>query len=171
MKVAMIVAVAENNAIGLNNKMPWHLPEDLQHFKAITMGKPIIMGRKTFESLRKPLPGRTNIVITRDATYDHDGIRVVHSLTSALSLAKNIAMADTINELMVIGGANIYQQALPLAQRLYLTRIHKKFEGDTFFPELDNNQWQEMTREDKSIDSTPPLNYSHIVMERQPNGS
>ena len=168
MKIAMIAAVAENNAIGINNKMPWYLPGDLRYFKAVTMGKPIVMGRKTFESLGKPLPGRTNIVITRDKGYSRDGIKVVHSLSDALSLADDIAMIDGISEIMVIGGAEIYKQAMPKAERLYLTRVYQSFEGDAFFPEFDKGLWQEIAREDHCTEDEKALTYSYLVLERQP---
>ncbi len=166
MKIAMIAAVAENNAIGINNKMPWYLPGDLRYFKAVTMGKPIIMGRKTFESLRKPLPGRTNIVITRDENYHFEGIRVVHSLKDALSLAEDVALIDGVQELMVIGGAEIYRQALPQAERLYLTKVYQSFEGDAFFPEIDKSQWQEIAREDHRTDDEQQLTYSYLVLDK-----
>ncbi|MDB2384505.1 dihydrofolate reductase [Endozoicomonas sp.] len=166
MKIAMIAAVAENNAIGINNKMPWYLPGDLRYFKAVTMGKPIIMGRKTFESLGKPLPGRTNIVITRDQQYNHDGVRVVHSLEDALSLAESIAMIDGVSELMVIGGAEIYRQALPKAERLYLTRVYQRFEGDAFFPEFDERNWTEVTRKDQTTEDEQQLTYSYLILDK-----
>ncbi|MDP0560991.1 MAG: dihydrofolate reductase [Candidatus Endonucleobacter sp. (ex Gigantidas childressi)] len=169
MKVAMIAAVAENNTIGMNNKMPWHLPGDLKYFKAVTMGKPIIMGRKTFESLGRPLPGRVNIVISRDESYWHAGIHVVHGLSDALSLAVDIATTDGVDELIVIGGAEIYRQALPQAERLYLTRVYHSFEGDTFFPDFNDSQWQETSREDHVTDEVPYLTYSHLVMDRKPS--
>ncbi|MDD7805661.1 MAG: dihydrofolate reductase [Endozoicomonas sp. (ex Botrylloides leachii)] len=167
MKVAMIAAVAENNAIGINNKMPWYLPDDLLYFKSVTMGKPIIMGRKTFESLGKPLPGRTNIVITRDQQYCCDGIRVVHSIEDALSLAENIALVEGVDELMVIGGAEIYQQALPKAERLYLTRVYQSFNGDAFFPEFNNSEWNEVSRCDKSTGDEKRLTYSYLVLDKK----
>ena len=166
MKIAMIAAVAENRAIGIDNKMPWYLPGDLRYFKAVTMGKPIIMGRKTFESLGKPLPGRTNIVITRDKAYHFDGIKVAHSLGDALSLAEDIALIDGVQELMVIGGAEIYRQALPRAERLYLTKVYKSFEGDAFFPEFDESQWQETFREDHQTEDEQHLTYSYLILDK-----
>ena len=166
MKIAMIAAVAENNAIGINNKMPWYLPGDLRYFKAVTMGKPIIMGRKTFDSLRKPLPGRTNIVITRDKDWSHEGVKVVHSLQDAISLAEDVALINGNDELMVIGGAEIYRQALPQADRLYLTRVYQSFKGDAFFPELNDAEWQEVAREDQHSEDEEPLKFSYLVLER-----
>ena len=166
MKLAMIAAVAENNAIGINNKLPWYLPGDLRYFKAVTMGKPIIMGRKTFDSLRKPLPGRTNIVITRDREYQREGISVVYSLDEAISLAEDVALINGCEELMIIGGEQIYREALPRADRLYLTRVHRSFDGDAFFPELDSAEWQETLREDLVVDDEDALAYSYLVLDR-----
>ncbi|WP_211829371.1 dihydrofolate reductase [Kistimonas asteriae] len=166
MKLAMIAAVAENNAIGINNKLPWYLPGDLRYFKAVTMGKPIIMGRKTFDSLRKPLPGRANIVITRDRDYQREGISVVYSLDEAISLAEDVALINGCEELMIIGGEQIYREALPKAERLYLTRVHRSFDGDAFFPELDPAEWQETLREDLVVDDEDAMGYSYLVLDR-----
>ena len=135
MKISLIVAQSKNNVIGKNNQLPWHLPADLQHFKQITMGKPIIMGRKTFESIGKPLPGRNNIVISRNQQLSIPGCTVFHSIESALAAMK----AEP--EVMIIGGADLFLQALPLAHRIYLTVIDAEFEGDTFFPVLDAKVW------------------------------
>ena len=167
MKIAMIAAVAENNAIGINNKMPWYLPGDLRYFKAVTMGKPIIMGRKTFDSLRKPLPGRTNIVITRGTQWHHEGVKVVHSLDEALSMAEDIALINGNDEVMVIGGAQIYKQALDKADRLYLTRVYQSFEGDAFFPEINDSDWVETARQDMQSEDEEPLTFSYLVLDRK----
>ena len=164
MKITMIAAVAANDAIGIDNKMPWYLPGDLRYFKAVTMGKPIIMGRKTFESLGRPLPGRVNIVMTRDASWQQEGVRVVASLEAALALAESEAMINGVTELMIIGGEQIYRQALPKAGRLYLTRVDQSFEGDAFFPALEASEWQETTREDHETDNG--MKYSYLVMDR-----
>ena len=166
MKLAMIAAVAENNAIGINNKMPWYLPGDLRYFKAITMGKPIIMGRKTFDSLRKPLPGRTNIVITRDKSWQQDGVKVVYSLDEAIELAEDIALINGNDEIMVIGGEQIYRMALEKAERLYLTKVYQSFDGDAFFPELNDRQWQETSREDLQSEGEQALAYSYLILDR-----
>ncbi len=166
MKLAMIAAVAENNAIGINNKMPWYLPEDLRYFKAVTMGKPIIMGRKTFDSLRKPLPGRTNIVVTRDPQWHHEGVKVVHSLDAAIELSEDVALINGNEEVMIIGGEQIYRQALPKADRLYLTRVYQSFEGDAFFPELDESQWREVSRQDRQSEDDEPVVFSYLVLDR-----
>ncbi|MCX4027554.1 dihydrofolate reductase [Spartinivicinus sp. SM1973] len=166
MHICLVAAVAANNAIGINNKLPWYLPGDLRYFKRLTMGKPIIMGRKTFESLGKPLPGRTNIVITRNSAFAAEGVKVVHTLEAAIALAESIGLIDGCEEMMVIGGAQIYEQALPVATRLYLTRVHKSFEGDTFFPEFDDNQWQLTAEETQETDHQPPLKYSYQILDR-----
>jgi dihydrofolate reductase len=160
MKVSIVVAMAANRVIGNNNQLPWHLPADLKHFKQTTMGKPILMGRKTWESIGRPLPGRTNIVITRDESYAAPGCLVVHSIEAAMQAA---AQQD---EVMVIGGAEFYRQVLPRADTIYLTRIHQDFEGDTFFPELDEAEWQEVARVDCDADDRNPYAYSFIRLER-----
>ena len=140
--ICLIVAAAENGVIGRDGKMPWHLPSELKYFRARTMGKPLIMGRKTFQSIGKPLPGRAMIVITRDMGFAAAGIDVVHSLDAALVLAAGLVAASGALEIMVIGGAEIYAQALPLAGRVYLTQIAARFEGDAFFPPLEPSQWR-----------------------------
>ena len=166
MKLALIVAMAKNHVIGINNNLPWHLSEDLKYFKRVTMGKPIIMGRKTFESIGKPLPGRTNIVVTRNANYQVEGVKVVHSLKAAMELCESIAVIDGCEEAMVIGGAELYQQALPLADYLYLTDVHAEVEGDAFFREFDRSDWQEIARENFRAVEPNPYNYSFTVLEK-----
>lgn len=126
----------ENRVIGNKNQLPWHLPADLQHFKQLTLGKPIIMGRKTFDSIGKPLPQRPNIVVTRDLAFQAPGVLIAYSLPEALALAQEA------EEAMIIGGAHIFEQALPIVHRMYLTIIHHKFEGDTYFPQWDPREWQ-----------------------------
>lgn len=140
--LAMIAALAQNRVIGLDNKMPWHLPADLKHFKAMTLGKPIVMGRKTWESLGRPLPGRLNLVVSRQPDLRPEGAEAFGSLDAALVRAEQWACEQGASEIMLIGGAQLYQQALPLAQRLYLTRIAANPEGDAFFPVFDEAQWQ-----------------------------
>lgn len=168
MILSVIVAAAENGVIGRNNALPWHLPGDLRYFKRTTMGKPVIMGRKTFESIGRPLPGRTNIVITRQSNYSApDGVRVVNSLDEALALAEDVALIDGAEELMVIGGEAIYAGALPLAQRLYLTEVHAEVEGDAHLPPIDWGQWRELSRERFEAVSPNPYAYSFVVYERQ----
>ena len=167
MKLALIWAMARNRTIGRNNALPWYLPEDLKHFKRVTLGKPIIMGRKTWESIGRPLPGRTNIVITRDAAFQADGVRVVHSLEQALALAEKICLLDGGDEAIVMGGAEIYALALPHADRLYLTQVHADVEGDAHFPPLDLTQWHELGREDFAAQGPNPYDYSFLILERE----
>lgn len=135
--ISLIAAMSQNGVIGVNNQLPWHLSADLKRFKQVTMGKPIIMGRKTYESIGKPLPGRDNYVITRNKNFQAAGCIVTHSLTDA------IKACDKTAEIMIMGGANIYAQALPMADKLYLTIIEKDYEGDTFFPDMNYNHWYE----------------------------
>ncbi len=144
--IAMIAAMAKNRVIGVDNQLPWYLPEDLRFFKRMTQAKPLVMGRKTFQSIGRPLPGRLNIVVTRDAEFHHDGIRVCHDLPSALALADQQATIDGVEEIMVMGGAEIYAQALGHASRLYLTEVAIEVEGDARFPELDMSEWEEVQR-------------------------
>lgn len=167
MKISLIVAKAENGCIGRNNKLPWYLPGDLKYFKQATMGKPIIMGRKTWESLKGPLPGRANIVITRQAGYLADGARVVPSLDAALTLAEHIALIDGVDETVVIGGAEIYTQALPRTRRMYVTEVHAAVEGDAFFPTVDASQWREVGRDRFTAEPPNQYDYSFVIYDRQ----
>lgn len=164
--IAMIVAMAGNRVIGQNNQLPWHLPNDLKYFRANTLGKPIIMGRKTFDSIGKPLPGRTNIVISGNRDFHADGIRVTHNLDQAIALARGIARADGAGEAMIIGGAQLYQEALPLVTRLYVTEVHANIEGDAYFPQVDWQQWRQQSRVDYFAEGTNPYNYSFVVYQR-----
>lgn len=140
--LAMIAALADNRVIGLDNKMPWHLPADLKHFKAMTLGKPIIMGRKTWDSLGRPLPGRLNLVVSRQRDLQLEGAETFTDLDAALTRAEHWAREQGASELMLIGGAQLYAQALLQAQRLYLTRIDAAPEGDAFFPAFEEAEWQ-----------------------------
>ncbi|MGE7923994.1 dihydrofolate reductase [Viridibacillus arvi] len=158
--ISLIVAHDENNVIGLNNAMPWHLPGDLAYFKRTTMGKPMIMGRKTFESIGKPLPGRTNIVITRDEEYAREGIVIVHSLEEALAQAKKES-----EEIMIIGGEQIFRMTLPMADRLYVTKIEKQYEGDTFFPSY-GDEWQVVSQSEVN-ETEDGLKFTYLVYERK----
>ena len=160
MKISIIVAMDANGVIGRDNELPWHLPADLQHFKKTTMGKPILMGRKTYESIGRPLPGRSNIVITRDSRYQAAGCVVVNSIDAAMDAA------GEQDEIMVIGGAEFYRQVLPRTQTIYLTRIHEAFEGDTVFPELKDADWREVERSDQEADEKNPHDYSFIRLDR-----
>ncbi|MCE8041385.1 MAG: dihydrofolate reductase [Billgrantia sp.] len=164
--VAMIAAVSRNGVIGVDNKLPWHLPEDLKFFKRMTQAKPLIMGRKTFASIGRPLPGRLNIVVTRDKNFRHDGVRVCHDLESALFLADQQATIDASEEIMVMGGGEIYAQALPHASRIYLTEVDVEVEGDALFPELDESEWQEVQRVPGSPSPGQP-SYSFVEYQRR----
>jgi dihydrofolate reductase len=169
--LSIIVAMANNSAIGKDNQLLWHLPEDLQYFKRTTMGKPIVMGRKTFESIGRPLPGRLNIVITRQTDWQHEGVKVVHTIEDALRLAEAQSIIDGMDEVMVIGGAEIYKTALPVADKLYITRVDAEIDGDAFFPEVDDSVWQETSRESFSAgDSSLKANaydYAFCVLEHK----
>lgn len=167
MKISLIAAIAENNCIGNNNKLPWYLPEDLKYFKAITSGKAIIMGRNTYDSLGKPLPNRTNIVITRNKDFSAaEGVRVVHSLDEAIKVAEAVAHIQGQDEVLVIGGAQIYTEALNRANRLYLTEVCKTVSGDAFFPDWEKSDWQEMAREKHHYEPAA-LDYSFVVYDRK----
>lgn len=164
--VAMIVAMAQNRVIGRNNELPWHLPNDLKYFKACTMGKPIIMGRKTFESIGRPLPGRSNIVVTRDTQWSAPGVEVVHDLDTALALGNRLAQTAGLEELMVIGGEQIYRACLPRAGVLYVTEVHAEVAGDAYFPEWSVAQWQERHRESFKAGGDNPYDYSFVTYRR-----
>lgn len=160
MKISLIAAMASNRAIGLNKQMPWHLSVDLKKFKQITMGFPVLMGRKTFESIGKPLPGRTNIIITRNPDYKQQHCMVFNNVEKA------IAACQQYDEMFVIGGAALYELMLPVASTLYLTQINKRFEGDTFFPEINAIEWREVAREEFNSTETIDFSYSFIQLER-----
>ena len=163
--VSLLAALARNRVIGRDNAIPWHLPEDLKRFKQLTLGHAVIMGRKTFDSIiettGKPLPGRDNIVITRSRGWAHAGCRVAHSLEEALAAVASAKQA------FVIGGAEIYALALPLADRLYFTEIDAEFEGDALFPEFDRTQWREVSRESRRVDGAGGFGYHFVVYERR----
>jgi dihydrofolate reductase len=159
MIVSIVVAISQNHAIGKDNKLLWYLPKDLKHFKEITTGHTVIMGRKTYESVGKPLPNRRNIIITRQQVKI-EGCEVVNSVEAALALCKNEA------EVFIVGGAEIYRQALHLTDRIYLTLIHENFEGDTYFPEIKADLWKETERQDHEPDEKNLLPYSFITFER-----
>jgi dihydrofolate reductase len=165
--LSLIAAVARNGCIGIDNKLPWHLPEDLRFFKRVTSGKPIIMGRNTFESLGRPLPNRTNIVITRNPDFTApEGVKVVHTLAEALRVADAVVHIDGGDEIMVIGGAQIYAEALPHTSRMYLTEVDKVVAGDAFFPAWNRAEWQEVARERHHYEPAQ-LDYSFVVYERR----
>lgn len=159
--LSMIVATADNRVIGKDNQMPWHMPADLQYFKKVTLKKPIIMGRKTFESIGRPLPGRRNIVISRDKNYQAEGIELVSSVEEALEAAQGV------EEIMVIGGGKIYEHCLPKAQRLYITHIDLDVEGDTYFPDYEQHaSWQLLSSEAHQADDSNAYPYRFNVYER-----
>jgi len=159
-RVTLIAAIARNGVIGQGNRLPWHLPADLKRFKRETMGKPIVMGRRTWESLPGLLPHRTHIVVTRDRHYVADGAMVTHSLEEALTLAGG----DEVN---IIGGAQLYHAALPLADRMLITEVDVEAEGDIVFPEYDHFLWQELSREAHAPDRSNPYPYAFVTLERR----
>lgn len=159
-RVSVIAALARNGVIGIENRLPWRLPEDLAHFKALTLGHPILMGRKTFESLGRPLPGRTNIVITRNRDYCRDGCIVAGSIPAAIALCK-----DT-DEIFFIGGAELYAQAIPLADRLYLTEVDVEAEGDAWFPDYERAVFRETARTSHTGEKGDRLRFDFVVYER-----
>jgi dihydrofolate reductase len=161
MKISLIVAMASNRAIGLNNQMPWHLSADLKRFKQITMGHPIIMGRLTFEAIGRPLPGRTNIIVSRNPAYKQEGCVIVDSVEAAINQACRLA-----DEVFVIGGSTLYEASLPIAGTLYITQINQDFEGDTFFPALDESCWVELEREDVVDDPLVSFSYSFLILQK-----
>ena len=160
MQISIIVALANNNVIGNNNKLPWHMPADLKHFKANTLCKPIIMGRKTYETIGKALPGRRNIVVTHDKSWRCTDCEIYHSLREAFAAVKECA------EVMAIGGAEIYKAILPLADKMYLTFIHHDFVGDAYFPSWDAHEWQEIEHIDCPADEENPYFYSFVILQR-----
>ncbi|MDX4073700.1 MULTISPECIES: dihydrofolate reductase [Brucella] len=146
--VSIIVAAAENGVIGRDNDMPWRLSTDLKRFKALTLGKPVIMGRRTWESIGRPLPGRPNIVVTRDANFQAEGVHIVGSLEEGIALGRKLAEELGAGEVCIIGGGKIYAQALPLADRVHLTRVLAAIDGDTHFPEIKSDGWRLVSSED-----------------------
>jgi dihydrofolate reductase len=158
--LSIVVAISENNAIGKDNQLLWHLPADLKHFKEITSGHPIIMGRKTYDSIGRPLPNRRNIVITRQTDLNIPNVEVVNSLQEA------IALCETENEVFVIGGAEIYKHALALTNRIYLTVVHQNYEADAFFPVLKKDEWKEVAQEYHQADEKNNVAYTFSTLER-----
>ena len=160
-QLSILVAMAKNRTIGINNSLPWHIPQDLKYFKALTMGHHIVMGRKTFESIGKPLPGRTTVVVTRNRTLKIEGCAVVHSLEEAIAACAND------NEIFIVGGAELYAQALPLTDTLYVTEIQQDAEGDAHFPAFDQKLWREAARERHSQEIPQPLEYHFVEYRRK----
>ena len=161
MIISIIVAMDKNRLIGQGNRLPWKLPADMKHFRRLTLGKPVLMGRKTFESIGKPLAKRTNIIVTHNRNYQADGCIVTHSIDEALVVARDH------EEVMVIGGASIYKLFLPRADRLYLTQIHESFVGDVYFPAFDRVDWQEVKCIDHQADEKNPYPYSFLFIHRR----
>ena len=158
MKLSLVVALSQNKVIGLQNRLPWHLPADLQHFKKLTWGKPILMGRKTFEAIGKPLPGRENLILSQDRAYQAPGCTVIHSVEQALEHASA--------ELMIIGGAQIYALFLPLADCIYLTEVMTEVAGDTYFPPINPKEWQVISQEHFPADEKNAYAYCFRVLDR-----
>jgi dihydrofolate reductase len=160
--ISYIVAMDKNHVIGRNNELPWHLPADLAYFKKMTMGKPIIMGRKTHESIGRALPGRENIIVTRNKDYQSEGCKVVHSIDEIKQLEK-----ETDQELSVIGGAELFKELFSVTDRLYITHIYHEFEGDTFFPDINWENWEVVEREMGVKDEKNPYDYEYVVYDRK----
>ena len=164
--IAFVVALSENRVIGQDNGLPWHLPADLKHFKAVTAGHPVIMGRKTFVSMGdKPLKGRTNIIVTRQKDYEAEGCIVVHSLDEALAKAK-----EHDEQVFVIGGSEIFKQAMPVVDTMFLTVVHAELEGDVYFPEVNWEEWEEVERERHEADERHRYAFSFVKMEQKGKG-
>lgn len=161
MSISIISAIASNGAIGKKNSLPWYLPADLKHFKEKTTGKTIVMGLNTFKSIGKPLPNRKNVVLTTDTSFQFEGITVAHSIEEVLEMTKND------EEVMICGGASVYKQFLPLAEKLYLTYIHHDFEGDIFFPDFNKDEWKETSKEDHQPDEKNQYSYSFVELEKK----
>ena len=163
MILSLLVAASENNVIGKDNKLPWLLPNDLKYFKNLTWGLPILMGRKTFDSIGKPLPGRKSIVITRNRNWKQEGVEVVHSVADAVEKAETFSA----KEIFVIGGAEIFATALSMANRIYLTRIHHQFEGDVFFPKVNSSEWKLVSERFCAADDKNHYSHTYQVWERR----
>ena len=159
--ISLIVAMAQNGVIGRDNSLPWRLPGDLKRFRSFTLGKPVLMGRKTFDSIGRPLPGRTNLVLTRDRTWLAPGVTAVHSVEHAL------AQAGTSEELVAIGGAEIYRLVLPFARRIYLTHVHADVEGDIYFPDFDATQWADVECSSQPADGEHAYPLTFMTLERR----
>lgn len=161
MSISIIVAMAANRTIGINNTLPWRIPEDLKHFKALTMGHHMVMGRKTFDSIGKPLPGRTTVVVTRNRELKIEGCVMAHSLEEAL------AACAGEEEIFVVGGAELYEQAMPLADTLYITEVRQSVEGDAHFPKFDKSEWMEVAREERHQEAPQPLAYDFVTCQKK----
>jgi len=164
--IIIVAAVAENGVIGRGNALPWRLKSDMAHFRELTMGKPVVLGRKTYQSIGKPLVGRTTIVVSRDGSFNGPGIIVAPSLAAALQTARGDALRRNCNAIVVAGGAHIYAQALPLATRLFITEVHKPIEGDTRFPQIDPKVWRESARSEHQAGPQDDAAFALVTYER-----
>ena len=167
MEVVLVAAVAENGVIGAGGAMPWRLKSDMARFKALTSGKPVVMGRKTFISIGRPLPGRTNIVVTRDTGFRADGVMVTHSIEDAMAIATGDALRRFATEIAVIGGAEIYAQWMDRADRLEITEVHARPDGDIRFPAVDAGAWEEVARERKPAGPDDSADFSYVTFRRR----
>ena len=165
-KISIIVAAAENGVIGADGDMPWKLSTDLKRFKALTLGHPLVMGRKTFEAIGKPLPGRTTIVVTRDKAWQSEGVAVANSVGTALAVAEQIAQATGASSIFIVGGGEIYRQGLPHAHEVHLTRVHANPKGDTTFPELNERDWRMISSEEVPAGERDSAATTYSVFER-----
>lgn len=165
MIVSAIVAMSRNGVIGKDNQIPWYLPADLKYFKKTTLGHHVIMGRKSFESIGRPLPNRTNIVITRDPFFVATGCIIAHSVEEALQIAE----ANGEEEVFIIGGGEIYRQSWPYLDRIYLTKVETEVDGDVFFPLIDENDWEEIASESHQADEKNPFDYTFLILEKKQN--
>jgi dihydrofolate reductase len=166
MQIVLVAAVSENGVIGRGNALPWRLKSDMQHFRALTMGKPVVMGRKTYLSIGKPLPGRTTIVVSRDPAFAAPGIVVATSLGVALTAARGDALRRNADAIIVAGGADIYAQAMPLATQLAITQVHQKVEGDARFPAIDADVWRETARDEREAGAEGEAAFAFVTYER-----
>lgn len=160
MDISIVVAMSSNAVIGRNGGLPWHLSADLKHFKSITMGRPIVMGRITHESIGRPLPGRENIILTRDDNYKAEGCTIINDLNDITS------RFSEVEEIMIVGGSQLYAEILPLAKKLFITEVHAELEGDTYFPEFDRRQWREIERQAFKADEKNDFDYSFVVLNK-----
>ncbi|HEY7458067.1 MAG TPA: dihydrofolate reductase [Xanthobacteraceae bacterium] len=166
-RLAIVAAVAENGVIGRDGELPWWLPGDLKHFKTLTIGKPVLMGRRTFRSIGRPLPGRSNIVLTHDRTFEAPGVLVARHLADGLMIAADEAERLHADEIMVIGGSALYAETLPRAERLYITEVHASPPGTTHFPHFERVEWREISRDGPHQGPGEPYAYSFTVLERR----
>jgi len=170
-EIVLVVAVSENGVIGRSNLLPWRLKSDLQHFRALTMGKPVIVGRKTYLSIGKPLPGRTTIAVSRDRSFAGRGILAAPTLESAIAAARGDALRRRADSIIVAGGADIYAQTLPLASRLVITEVHRRVVGDTLFPVIDRKLWREVAREEHAPAAGDDAAFAFVTYERRAPGA